>query len=152
MLHERLTPVGTPSELAAALKDDAFVDAVKKKWGGLDAGGRAVKRGEARIRAMLQNYEVTEAIREGCSIAAGFTMGDALRTLVKWINGDIDHDGGKLPPKYEALAKYFDLTVRKPTKNVDVTQRSLVARVDVRDAAPPIRARVLDVLPAGDDK
>lgn len=125
--------------------------AVEAKWGAQNAGGRKVRRSEAKIRAMLANYEITEAIREACNVAAGFTMGDALRKLVDWINGDIEHEGAKLPPSYTALHEYFNLTVRKPTKNVDVTQRSLVARVDVRDAAPPVRARVLDVLPSGRD-
>lgn len=151
MLDERLAPVTSASELASALADDAFVTAVAKKWGGLDGQGRAVRRGEARVRAMFKNYEITEAIREGVRVTADFTVGDAFRLLVAFATGEIEHNGKKLPPNFTALNKYFEMAVPKPTKNVDVTQRSLVARLDVRDAAPPIRARVLDVLPAGRD-
>lgn len=100
---------------------------------------------EARVRKILGTYQVTEAVRRAIAKYAGFSPDDAYRKLVEHIEGE---DGNL---SMRALDKYFLLTHERPAKNVNIDQKTLVARIDVRDAAPPIQARVLDALPGGND-
>lgn len=100
---------------------------------------------EARVRKILGTYQVTEAVRRAIAKYADFSPDDAYRKLVEHIQGEDSN------LSMRALDKYFMLTHERPAKNVNVEQKTLVARIDVKDAAPPIQARILDALPRGKD-
>jgi hypothetical protein len=124
----------------------ALADAVGSRMGWCAKDGPltppAVRR---KALAYFANPNITEAIREHFEVNAGFSAAEAAQIHVKWIRGEMEHNGEKLPPSFQALKGYEDGAFPKQVKKVDVEQRSLVARFEVRDHAPPIRARVIDV-------
>ena len=140
VLAEADVPFGSEEALALAI-------AKKMRW--VDWNGYTMneKRAVARAKAHLNKANVLEALRRFFEASTGFSVVDAAREHVKWIRGEQEHDGRRLPPNYGALKDYEAMTLPKLPKQVQVDQRTLVARVNLREEAPAIRPRTLDALP-----
>lgn len=101
---------------------------------------------QKRALTLLSNPNITAAIAEAFEAEAAFSVGDAMRKHVEWILGKVEHAGETLPPSYQALKDYEALAIPKPAKNVNVHNETLVARVNVRSEAPPIRSRTIEAM------
>lgn len=103
-----------------------------------------------KAKALLERPEIAYALREAFEKAVDFTAVDAMQKHVDWIQGNVEHEGKKLPPSFEALKAYEAFAFPKAAKQVNVNQQTLVARVNLRDEAPEIKVRTIEALPEGD--
>lgn len=124
------------------LKPPELAAIVAPKMGFL-AGGWPMKPATAvrRAEALLANGEISRAIRKIMGLA-DLNVVDTFRKLKDLVNSEDDNIA------LGAVRTTLSYALPKPTKQVNIDQRTLVARIDARDSAPPIRARTIDALPA----
>lgn len=116
---------------------------VGPRMGWLRGNGRmSVEASKAKAERWLGNADIAAGLRQAIPELGGPDLGDVSRRFKELLDQNED------PAIAAQMVRLgFTLMTPKPTKKVEVDQRSLVARVEVRDSAPPIRARVLDAIP-----
>jgi hypothetical protein len=160
------------SELPKAESPEAAMLATGKRLGWVNSYGSAPAREKSilkRAKYLLDHHEIAGALRDYFDVAADFTAVDAANKLVDWIEGRVEYDTqtvtregaviehkAKMPPSLEALKAYMAVAIPKPAKQVNIDQRTLVAKVLITDKPPVMRARILEVedakLPPAQDR
>lgn len=133
LLAESGSAFGSELELAAAL-------GAKMGW---QFRGRPMKAEMATQRALgwLNDANVIEEMRNWFEDEAGFSPAEAAQTLVGHIRQTEDRMAS-----LQGLRMYYDRTLPKPTKRVDVKQESVVARITVHNEVPPIAVRSIETI------
>lgn len=93
-----------------------------------------------RAKHLLKNPDIVAAIGEFYEQAAGFTVEDGAKMLVKWIKGEVEGQ----PPSLPALQMFIKMTTPQATKQVRIDQRSIVARVQIGDEPPKLVTRTIE--------
>ena len=149
-LCEELAEVGE-------LTDEVVIAAVKRAW----APRRTVPtETENRLalqkgKQKLQMDRIGAAIAEVYGIAASFTLDDALLLHVRHIKGELTKEqmtpageivSIQIPPSYAALKDYLKMVLPAAPKQVQIDQRTIVARMSFDGVQPAI-----EPLPIGED-
>jgi hypothetical protein len=92
----------------------------------------------------LGNGEITFAIRKVMGMA-GINVVDTFKKLKDLMDSEDENVA------LSATRTTLSYAMPKPTKQVQIDQRTLVKKIEVRDEPPVIRARTIEVLPGGTD-
>jgi hypothetical protein len=142
--------------------DQKLIDAGRKVWmgsGHLNAPESYRDRKILRkARRVLGLTEIQAKIADFYEVAVGFSPVEAAAMHVKHIRGEIlvektvfDNDNypqtvlERQPPSYQALKDYNSAVLPKPAKQVNIDQRTMVAKVMVEQQdAPKMRVRTIE--------
>lgn len=105
------------------------------RWTAKVSDDEATRRMEAKLEQANIVAGIRAVMREG---------GLNLEDVVKAHKAALQDEDGNV--RMRAISEYYKYAMPKPVKQVAVDQKTLIARIDVKDAAPPIQARVLDAL------
>lgn len=141
----------TAANLATLGLEQAALEAGRKMgwsgWRGIPLTEKAIDK---KVRQILKRPDTMEKLGLAYETATGVSAGALMRKAQAWIDGEIEHDGEKLPPSREMLTKVLDVTLPKAPKQVQIDQRMQIQRIGAlsnTSGPPALRARVLNPSP-----
>lgn len=90
-----------------------------------------------KFEMMLGNADIAAGLRQAIPEMGGPSFGDVAVRFKELLDSENETIAAQM------VRLGFSTMVPKPAKKVEVDQRTLVARIDARSEAPPIRARAI---------